>query len=414
METWLEIYIRGVNKFEKIDERLIPEINIGTLGHVDHGKSSIVEALTGKWPAIHSEELKRGITIKLGYADAAIYKCEKCDCYWMNETCPKCSGKCEPVRTVSFVDAPGHETLMATVLTGANLMDGILFVIAANEKCPQAQTKEHLMVLEIVGIKNIVIVQSKIDIVTKERALEHFNEIKEFVKGTIAENAPIIPVSARQEVNLDFLLKALEENIQTPERNLDKPPKMLVVRSFDVNKPGTDIEKLRGGVLGGGLVQGKLKLDDEIEIRPGIFLNNKWLALKTKVVGLQKAGKNLEEAGTGGLLGVMTELDNSLTKSDSLSGSVAGRELPSVLNKLSVKVNLFEKVIEEKIEPIRMGEQLLMNAGVTRTIGTVKKMKNQVYDFDLRLPVCADKGDRVVLSRRIEERWRLIGWGFVE
>jgi translation initiation factor 2 subunit 3 len=400
--------------FKNIDEKLIPEVNIGTLGHVDHGKSSIVEAITGKWPSIHSEELKRGITIKLGYADATIYKCDKCDCYWMDEKCPKCSEKCEPSRTVSFVDAPGHETLMATVLTGANLMDGILFVIAANEKCPQPQTKEHLMVLEIVGIKNIVIVQSKIDIVTKEKSLENYKQIKELVKGTIAENAPIIPVSARRGINIDVLLKTLEEKIPTPERDLSKPSKMLVVRSFDINKPGTDIERIRGGVLGGGLIQGRLKMGDEIEIRPGILVNNKWKTLKTKVVGMQKAGKNLEEAGTGGLLGVMTELDNSLTKADSLAGSVVGKDLPPVLEKVSVKVTLFEKVIDTKIEPIKMGEQLLMNVGVTRTLGTVKNMKNRVYDFDLRLPVCAEKGDRVVLSRRIEERWRLIGWGFVE
>lgn len=400
--------------FNNIDEKLVPEVNIGTLGHVDHGKSSIVEAITGKWPSIHSEELKRGITIKLGYADATIYKCDKCDCYWMDEKCPKCSGKCEPSRTVSFVDAPGHETLMATVLTGASLMDGILFVISANEKCPQPQTKEHLMVLEIVGIKNIVIVQSKIDVVTKEKAFENYKQIKEFVRGTIAENAPIIPVSARRGINIDVLLKTLEEKIPTPERDLSKPPKMLVVRSFDINKPGTDIEKIRGGILGGGLVQGRLKMGDEIEIRPGILVNNKWKTLKTNVVGMQKAGKNLEEAGTGGLLGVMTGLDNSLTKADSLAGSVAGKELPPVLEKLSVKVTLFEKVIDTKIEPIKMGEQLLMNVGVTRTLGTVKNMKNQIYDFDLRLPVCAEKDDRVVLSRRIEERWRLIGWGFVE
>lgn len=396
------------------NKKLIPEVNIGTLGHVDHGKSSIVESITGKWPSAHSEELKRGITIKLGYADATIYKCEKCDCYWMNEKCPQCSEKCEPTRTVSFVDAPGHETLMATVLTGANLMDGILFVIAASEKCPQPQTKEHLMVLEIVGIKKIIIVQSKIDIVTKEQALESYKEIKEFVKGTIAENAPIIPISARQNVNMDVLIKQIEEIIPTPERDLSKSPKMLVVRSFDVNKPGTEIEDLKGGVLGGALVQGDLKIGDEINIKPGIFANNKWVRLKTKVTGLQKAGKNLEEAGPGGLLGVMTELDNSLTKADSLSGSVAGNELPEILNELSVNVNLFDKVIDKEIEPIKMKEQLMMNVGVSRTLGVVKNMKGKIYDFDLKLPVCAEKGDRVVFSRRIEERWRLIGWGFVE
>lgn len=398
---------------KKIDERLIPEVNIGTLGHVDHGKSSIVQAISGKWPATHSEELKRGITIKLGYADATIYKCEKCNLFCSTEKCIQCSGKCEPVRTISFVDAPGHETLMATVLAGASLMDGILFIIAANEKCPQPQTREHLMVLDIVGIKNVIIVQSKIDLVTREEAMESYNQIKEFVKGTVAENAPIIPVSAQKNLNIDLLLQLIQERIPTPEKDMTKPPRMLVVRSFDVNKPGTEIEKLKGGVLGGALVQGELKIGDEIEIRPGIRIKENWNPIKTKVSGLQKAGNNLERAGAGGLLGVLTELDPVLTKADSLAGSLGGKELPPVLNKISFKPNLFDKIIE-KIEPLRMDEQLMLNVGTARTIGIVKNLKEGVCELELKLPICAGKGDRIVLSRRIAERWRLIGWGLIE
>src|SRR3989344_8119194 len=162
--------------------KLIPELNIGTLGHVDHGKSTLVEALTGKWTASHSEELKRGITIKLGYADATIFRCEKENHFTTSAKCLAHNCDCTPERTVSFVDAPGHETLMATVLAGASLMDGVLFVIAANEKCPQPQTREHLVALSIAGIKNIVVVQTKIDLITKERALESYKEIKNFIK----------------------------------------------------------------------------------------------------------------------------------------------------------------------------------------------------------------------------------------
>lgn len=398
---------------KKIDERLIPEVNIGTLGHVDHGKSSVVQAISGKWPATHSEELKRGITIKLGYADATIYKCEKCNLFCSTEKCIKCSGKCEPVRTVSFVDAPGHETLMATVLAGASLMDGILFIIAANEKCPQPQTREHLMVLNIVGIKNVIIVQSKVDLVNREKAMESYKQIKEFVKGTVAENAPIIPVSAQKNLNMDLLLQLIQERIPTPKKDITKPAKMLVVRSFDVNKPGTEIEKLRGGVLGGALIQGELKVGDEIEIRPGIRTKDNWNPIKTKVSGLQKAGKDLERADAGGLLGVLTELDPFLSKADSLTGSLAGNELPPVLDKISFKPSLFDKIIE-KIEPLRMEEQLMVNVGTARTLGIVKNLKDGVCDLELRLPVCAGKGDRIVLSRRIAERWRLIGWGLIE
>ncbi|MEM5778624.1 MAG: translation initiation factor IF-2 subunit gamma [Candidatus Aenigmatarchaeota archaeon] len=400
-----------MSKFE-VDKRLIPEINIGTLGHVDHGKSSLVQALTGKWPATHSEELKRGITIKLGYADATVYKCEKCDMLCTSEKCPKCFEKCEPIRTLSFLDAPGHETLMATVLSGASLMDGILFVIAANEKCPQPQTKEHLTVLEIAGIKNIVFVQNKIDLVTKEQALENYKQIKDFIKGTIAENAPIIPVSSEKKINIDSLLEAIQNYIPTPQRDLTKPPKMFIVRSFDINKPGTEIEDLKGGVLGGSLIQGELRIGDEIEIKPGIKIKENWVPLKTKVIGLQKAGKNLEVAGAGGLLGVMTELDNFLTKADSLTGSVAGKNLPPVLNKLKLKFSIFK--FEEKINPLKIEENVMVSVGSARTLGIIKSIKKDLCEIELKMPVCAEKGERVVLARRINEKWKLVGSGLIE
>ncbi|MDD5416933.1 MAG: translation initiation factor IF-2 subunit gamma [Candidatus Aenigmarchaeota archaeon] len=389
----------------EIDPTLIPEVNIGTLGHVDHGKSTLVESITGKWPASHSEELKRGITIKLGYADATIYKCKKCGLFTAKDKCGKCFEVCDAVRTVSFVDAPGHETLMATVLAGAALMDGVIFTIAANEKCPQPQTAEHLMVLNIVGIKNIVIVQTKVDLVTKEQALENYKQIKEFVKGTVAENAPIIPVSSKQKVNLDSLLNAIQDFIPTPKRDMNKPVKMYIVRSFDINKPGSEPEKLKGGILGGGIIQGKLKIGDEIEIKPGVKIKERWQSLRTKVVGLQKAGINLEEAGAGGLLGVMTELDPYLTKADSLAGSVSGKELPNVLNTLALDYNMFDKT-----KKVRIGETLLLNIGTGRTVGIVKTAKGNRCEITLKLPACTDKTDRVVISRLIEDKWKLSGW----
>ena len=174
-----------------------PEVNIGMIGHVDHGKTTLTKAITGEWTDRHSEELKRGISIKLGYADVCFYKCPKCDgsqSYTTKKKCPHCDSKPELIRCGSFVDAPGHETLMATMLSGAAIMNGALLLIAANEKCPQPQTKEHLMALAISDVRNIIIVQNKIDIVTEEEALENYGQIKEFISGTVAEGAPIIPI----------------------------------------------------------------------------------------------------------------------------------------------------------------------------------------------------------------------------
>ena len=169
------------------------------VGHVDHGKTTLTQALTGKWTDQHSEELKRGISIKLGYADAEFYKVtEKKNVTYTSEPNLKNyeNAKSEHLRTVSFVDAPGHETLMAVMLSGAAIMDAAILIIAANEKCPQPQTREHLSALEIMGFDKFIVVQSKIDICTKERALESYKEIKAFLKGSLLEDAPIVPVSA--------------------------------------------------------------------------------------------------------------------------------------------------------------------------------------------------------------------------
>ncbi len=364
-------------------------------------------------PMQHSEELKRGITIKIGYADATIYKCKKCGNFSLTEKCKKDFEACEAVRTVSFVDAPGHETLMATVISGAALMDGVLFVIAANQECPQTQTREHLKVLDIVGIKNIVIAQTKVDLVTREKAMENYKQIKEFVRGSIAENAPIIPVSSKQGVNIDKLLEAMEAIMKTPKRDPNLPSRLMVLRSFDINKPGTEPGEMNGGILGGSLVQGRLKINDEIEIRPGIRIGNKTIPLKTRVVGVQKAGKDLEEAGPGGLLGIKTMLDPSNTKADLIGGNIAGKDLPPVLNSLSAQINLFDKIGEQRIENVKQGELLLLNAGIAKTVGTAIGIKKGVASFDLRIPICIGKDEKIVLSRKYGERWHLIGWGKV-
>ena len=214
--------------FAKKQETQLTEVSIGVVGHVDHGKTSLVQALTGKWASVYSEELKRGITIRLGYADAKFYYCEKDKSYCLTEKCSKCMGDAEFARAVSFVDAPGHETLMATVLSGAALMDGALLVIAANEKCPRPQTAEHLKALEIAGIDKIVVVQNKIDAVDEKRAKENYKEITDFIRGTIAENAPVIPVAALHKAKAENdrvrlgIASLTPEKVQKEHQNIEK------------------------------------------------------------------------------------------------------------------------------------------------------------------------------------------------
>lgn len=404
-----------------------PEVNIGMIGHVDHGKTTLTQRLTGKWTDEHSEEIKRGISIKLGYADTAFYKCPNCPeprCYTTKDTCPYCGSKTELLRVVSFLDAPGHETLMAVMLSGASLMDGAILLIAANEPCPQPQTREHLMAIEIAGIKNIVIVQNKIDLVSEKQAIKHYEQIKEFVKGTCAESAPIIPISAHHDTNIDVLIKAIEERIPTPERDLEKDPLMYIARSFDINKPGSRPKDLKGGVVGGSLLQGKLGVGEEIEISPGRIVESHgrkgWKRIITEITSIMTGGRFVESAGPGGLLAIGTKLDPSMTKSDAFVGKVVGKpdSLPEPSERLRLKVHLLEKAVgtvdEKEVEPIRAQEPLMLTVGTATTVGITKEAYADNVVIDLKIPVCCFDKQQVAISRRVEGRWRLIGYGIIE
>lgn len=403
-----------------------PEVNIGTIGHVDHGKTTLVQSLTGVWASRHSEELKRGITIKLGYADLPIYRCPSCETpknFSTKPDCPGCGEKGEFVRAISFVDAPGHEALMATMLSGAAIMDGAILVIAADEPCPQPQTREHLAAAEVIGIKNIIIVQNKIDIVDERRAQQSYQEIKNFVKGTVAENAPIIPVSAQRSINIDVLLNAINEIIPTPKRDETKPPFMYIIRSFDVNKPGTTIEELEGGIVGGTIAQGKFKVGEEVEIRPGIMAEREGKTvfdpLISEIVTLQAGEQYVKEATCGGLVGVGTCLDPSYSKADGLTGNVAGKAgmLPPTVTELVLETKVLERVVGTKellkVERINLDEQLLLHVGAAVNVGKVTAAKGNLIKVKLSRPVCVLQGSRVAMSRKITARWRLIGYGLI-
>src|SRR3989344_3930957 len=399
-----------------------PAVSIGLFGHVDNGKTTLTRALTGKWTDTHSEEMKRGITIRLGYADADFYTCSQCkdvDMYTISATCPTCGGTAAFLRKVSFIDAPGHESLMATMLSGASIIDGALLLVAANEECPLPQTREHLMALEILGIKNIVIVQNKIDIVDEAQAVKNYEQIQAFVKGTIAEKAPIIPISAQHNVNISALIAALEQTIPTPTRDTTKDPLFFIARSFDINRPGTNIEALHGGVVGGALKQGVFHEGDEIEIRPGLGIEREgkkqWYPITTKILGMHSGGHLLKEVHPGGSFGIMTALDPYYVKSDSLTGNVVGKKgkLPDVWSTLLLKPQLLKRVVGSKedltVEPIKKLEPLMINVNSAVTVGIVTELKKDMVHVKLKIPVCCSKDDRLVISRMLGNRWRLIG-----
>ena len=383
-------------------------VNIGMIGHVDHGKTSLTEKLSGKWTDTHSEEIKRGISIRLGYADSVFRKCPKCNAFGITEKCAECGSETIPERKVSFVDAPGHETLMATMLSGAALMHGAVLVIAANEPFPQPRTVEHLMAIKMSGIKHVVVAQNKIDLVEKEKALEQERAIRKFLEEMGYGNAPIIPTSASFGANMGLLIQAIEEEIPTPQFDKTKPLKMFVARSFDANRPGIPPEKLKGGIIGGTITQGIARIGDEIEIKPG--LDDK--AIQTRIVSIGTEKESIQEALPGGLIAIQTGLDSFLTKNDQMRGQVAGIKgsLGEPTTKLLLELHEFKRLTMQN-SAISVSETIMLTIGTMSLLGTVLKAKGNELQLNLRMPVVIEKGQTVAISKRDGTHWRLVAYG---
>jgi len=381
-------------------------LNVIIAGHIDHGKTTLLYRLSGKWTDTHSEELKRGITIKLGYADITISKNGD---YNIKDQGTK-------QRHITFIDSPGHEMLMATMLSGAAIVDVAILVVAANEGV-KPQTREHLMALQAKNIKNIIIVQNKIDLVTKEKAIENYEILKKEFKGTIAENSIIIPVSSQQEINLERIYEALCD-IKMPQRDLTSSPLFLVARSFDINRPGTKPKDLHGAVIGGTLKSGKLKIGDTIEIKPGIMIKEanqiKYKTLKTKIISLYNGSIKLNEITPGGNTAIETELDMAMGKADTLSGCVVSIEglLPEITTKIFIKHHLFKEYVGGiQIPPLKPAETLMLSINTSVTIGFLNKISNDIAEISLKIPIVPFKDDKVGIARNVNNHWRLIGYG---
>ncbi|XP_023720125.1 eukaryotic translation initiation factor 2 subunit 3 isoform X2 [Cryptotermes secundus] len=416
-------------------------INIGTIGHVAHGKSTVVKAISGVQTVRFKNELERNITIKLGYANAKIYKCD-------NEKCPRpssyisggsskddsfpcfrpsCSGRFQLIRHVSFVDCPGHDILMATMLNGAAVMDAALLLIAGNESCPQPQTSEHLAAIEIMKLKHILILQNKIDLVKEGQAKEQYEQILKFVEGTVAEGAPVIPISAQLKYNIEVLCEYITKKIPVPMRDFTSLPRLIVIRSFDVNKPGCEVDDLKGGVAGGSILRGVLKVGMEIEVRPGLVSKDSEGKLTcqpifSRIVSLFAEQNELQFAVPGGLIGVGTKIEPTLCRADRLVGQVLGAvgALPKIFIELEISYHLLKRLLGvrtegdkkgAKVQKLQKNEVLLVNIGSLSTGGRVLATKVDLAKISLTNPVCTEIGEKIALSRRVEKHWRLIGWG---
>jgi len=424
-----------------LDEAFLnqPTLNIGTIGHVAHGKSTLVKRLSGVATQKHGREKRNnGMTIKLGYANCKIWQCSKCpkpECFATTGSkvtklkckVPGCKTLMTLARHVSFVDCPGHEYLMTTMLNGAAVMDAALLIISARDG-PRPQTKEHLSAVDLMGLKNVVVCQNKIDLLDSEAdARRSYQDIKKFVEGSTASQSPILPISAHWGYNTDALAAYIVDKIPKPNRDTSAPPLMTVVRSFDINRPGTPISKIRGGVAGGSLQQGTLQVGQIIEIRPGLIFGSSdgkgatYRPLQAEITSLLSETTKLKFAVPGGLIGVGLTLDPSLTREDRLLGHSIGLpgKLPPVFIELEVSYCLLRRVVgaddpTKRVAKLRKGEVVTLNIGSMSTQATIVALEFDLARIKLMMPCCCNVGDRISISRKIEGRVaRLIGFAIV-
>jgi len=404
-------------------------INIGMIGHVANGKSTLTKQLTGKTTQQHSSEKQNNITIQLGYANAKIYFCEPCDLYKSTPSnidemlCESCDYLMELVNHVSFVDCPGHNSFTSNMLNGSSIMDTtILIESAINTEILGSQSKEHLNAIKISNIPNAFVCMNKLDLVKKTNAKTRIVELSGELQNTPAENSNIIPISANFNSNLDIVARYLAK-LEIPQKSLDKPIKMIIIRSFNINKINTPIDNISGGIVGGTIVQGMLNIGDKFIIKPGFIIKNpqydpsdetctKWKCypLVSHVTSINADNNKLDKAISGGLIGVCSSLDPSLTVNNKLVGNILCEY--NQLNDI-YETFMIEYYPLDNATQLTKGDNVLLNHNACNTNASIHSFKKNKMVLELLdRPMCADLSDRITISQNLNG-FKIIGYGII-
>lgn len=392
----------------------------GLVGSVSNGKTTLVERLSSTCTRRHSSEKKSGRTIQLGYASMILWKCDACQSILSSNhkmTTFKCDACALPMTLafrISLVDAPGHSQYVKTMIRGSSVMDAAIVVTDVTQPPEQHQTLEHLLILEVLGVKHILVIQNKCDLVTEEKCKEHHVRLCDQFKGTAAENAVVVPICAQRDMNVDIVVEQLYHMClklqQRQSPNVETKSGFAVIRSFDINKVGSEVADLKGGVLGGTWIgQQPLRVGDKVEIRPGVIPN---VPLYTTVRSIFADSLQVSECTSGMLCALGTNLDPTLTKNDRLIGTLVGfpNSLPEVCDKLTLKITNVKidgnmsKVATDKLYTFVLG-----NVVVNGT--TCASEKRNVFHILFEKPICCINLHRCLIYEKQQKATRLIGFG---
>jgi translation initiation factor 2 subunit 3 len=379
-----------------------PQLNIGMLGSVSDGKSTTVFKLTGTKTQKYSSELKRNITIKPGYANMKIFN--------NNGNLDSCNSnenlEGELVHHLSFVDCPGHYELIITMLSNIEVMDGIILVVSAAEVLSdKPQLLQHMHAIEIGKFENVIVLFNKLDLISKKVAKERKHELDFLLKKYNIKPKVIIPTAINLGLGKENILKAIMTYFP-PNRENKKENLFYITRSFNINKNNCNYKDLKGGVIGGSLLNGNFNIGDEIEIRPGVIENvNGNISCKpltSKITSLQSDNLKLDTISSGGLIGIGTNIDPQFTANDYLSGNIVGIKgsLPEVYTKINIS---YEKISNYEINN---NDLLYLQIGPMNC-----KSKYINNEFFLEKPCCINTNMLIIISKKINNKFSILGYG---
>ena len=401
-----------------------PTTNIGTIGHVASGKSTLVYQITGIKTQKFSSEQDQNITEHIGYANTKIFRDKHNQLHTTTSNqdvlLDDDGDEMKLIKHISCVDCPGHENFMSNMINGSAVMNMCILVIASNENIPQPQTYEHLQAVESIDIDKYIILQNKLDLVYEDDNNDVLDDITKFINGTKAKDSKIIPTVVQRGVNVSQVIKSIVEFPEEDfEEKCNKPARLIIIRSFDINKPKRKYSELKGGIVGGSLVSGVLNKEEIVEMRPGFIQRQsdgtfKYRPILSKVVSLQSDTRQLDSAFPGGLIGVGLKIDPFITKNNGMVGQVLGHinTLPPVYMELTFIFDLIKRYDKIDVE-FQKNENILLCVNAMRIEGKIDtyKKKKQLMTVKLNKPICLSLKQNISIFKMIDRVWKLVATG---
>ena len=397
-----------------------PILNIGTIGSVSNGKTTLVKALSGTNTIRHSNEKKRNITIKAGYANMKVWL--KPDGSFDTTNSEDIIEDAKLVHHISFVDCPGHQELILTMMSSVSLMKGAIVVISAADSISNnRQLVQHLTAAKISGLdKRLIVIFNKLDLCTHEKAIERKEELDELLTKLNIKPQYIIPTALNKKIGLSNVVKAIME-VFPPELYdscLNETTEFRITRSFDINKPGTNWDEMSGGVFGGSLLTGSIKLGDKIEIRPGQYAKKKdgsfnVIPITSIVNSIQTDKINIDILYPGGLTAIGSDIDPYYCKDDKLTGAVVGIKgtLPHVYQEIVINITICNDFGSNWIP--KCNDIVYLQIGNVNTEALLVDIKDIDFKFKLSKPVCISDDSLIIICRNINNIIVIVGFSWL-